>query len=58
MLNRAADENKEIVMVRALRNWLEANQLPAIIIGVLGVILLIAVVLVVGGYFVAAMVAS
>jgi hypothetical protein len=45
-------------MVRALRNWLEANQLPAIIIGVLGVILLIALVLVVGGYFIAASFAS
>ena len=35
-------------MVKALRQWLEANELPAIIAGVLGTIVLLAVVLVVG----------
>ena len=37
-------------MVKGLRRWLEANELPAIIAGVLGAIILISVLLVVGGY--------
>jgi hypothetical protein len=37
-------------MVKALRRWLEANELPAIIAGVLGAIILFSVLLVVGGY--------
>jgi hypothetical protein len=37
-------------MVKALRNWLHANELPAIIAGVLGVVVLLAVIFVVGGY--------
>lgn len=37
-------------MVKALRRWLEANELPAIIAGVLGVIFLISILLVGGGY--------
>ena len=40
-------------MARALRRWLEANELPAIIIGVLGTILLVSTALVLGGYLVA-----
>jgi len=38
-------------MVRALRNWLEASNLPTIIAGVLATLLAIAVLLVVGGYY-------
>jgi hypothetical protein len=38
-------------MVKAMRNWLETHELPAIIAGVLGVILLLAVIFVVGGYW-------
>jgi len=38
-------------MVRAMRQWLESHQLPAIIAGVLGVIVLLSALLVVGGYF-------
>jgi hypothetical protein len=38
-------------MVRALRNWLEASNLPTIIAGVLAVLVGIAMVLVVGGYY-------
>lgn len=38
-------------MVRALRNWLEASNLPTIIAGVLAALVGIAVVLVVGGYY-------
>ncbi len=38
-------------MVRALRNWLEASNLPTIIAGVLAALVGIALVLVVGGYF-------
>ena len=40
-------------MVRALRRWLEANELPAIIIGVLGAVTLLSTLLVVGGYLIA-----
>jgi hypothetical protein len=37
-------------MVRALRQWLESHGLPAIIAGVLGLIIMLSVLLVVGGY--------
>ncbi len=37
-------------MVRALRQWLEAHELPAIIAGVLGVVIAFSLLLVVGGY--------
>jgi hypothetical protein len=39
-------------MVKAIRNWLEAHELLAIIAGVLGAILLLSVILVVGGYLI------
>jgi redox-regulated HSP33 family molecular chaperone len=38
-------------MARALRQWLETHQLPAIIAAVLGVIVALSLLLVVGGYF-------
>ena len=38
-------------MARALRQWLETHELPAIIAAVLGVIITLSLVLVVGGYF-------
>jgi hypothetical protein len=41
-------------MVKAMRNWLETHELPAIIAGVLGVIVLLAVIIVVGGYLMVA----
>jgi hypothetical protein len=41
-------------MVKALRNWLEAHQLLAITAGVLGAIVLLALILVVGGYLIVA----
>ena len=37
-------------MVRALRRWLEANELVAIIIGVVGGLVVLSMVLVFGGY--------
>jgi hypothetical protein len=37
-------------MVKALRRWLEANELFAIITGVVGGLLLLSMVLVLGGY--------
>ena len=37
-------------MVKALRRWLEANQLFAIITGVAGGLVLLSMVLVLGGY--------
>ena len=39
-------------MVKALRNWLETHELPAIIAWVLGVLTLLSVILVVGGYLI------
>lgn len=39
-------------MVNALRRWLEANQLPAIIIGVLGALTALSTLIVVGGYLI------
>jgi hypothetical protein len=41
-------------MVKALRQWLESHELPAIIAGVLGVIIMLSVLLVVGGYLLVA----
>jgi hypothetical protein len=38
-------------MARALRQWLEAHELPAIIIGVLGAVLALSTLLVVGGHW-------
>ena len=37
-------------MVKALRQWLEDNELPAIIAGVVGVLVVLSLVLVLGGY--------
>jgi hypothetical protein len=37
-------------MVRALRRWLEANELVAIIIGVVGALAVLSMLLVFGGY--------
>lgn len=39
-------------MVKALRNWLETHELPAIIAGVLGVLTVLSVIIVVGGYLI------
>jgi hypothetical protein len=39
------------MMVKALRNWLDTHELPAIIAGVLGVVLLLSLIFVVGGYW-------
>jgi hypothetical protein len=38
-------------MGRALRQWLDAHQLPAIIIAVLGAVVTLATLLVLGGFF-------
>jgi hypothetical protein len=46
----ANQDRVRITMVKALRQWLEANELPAIIVGVLCAVLLLATLLVVGGY--------
>ena len=42
------------VMVRALRQWLEANQLLAIITGVVCTLVLLSMLLVFGGYMIVA----
>jgi hypothetical protein len=38
-------------MVKALRRWLEANELLAIVTGMVGALLLLSMLLVLGGYF-------
>jgi hypothetical protein len=48
---RANQDQVRIAMVRALRQWLEAHELPAIIVGVLGALLLLSTLLVVGRYW-------
>ena len=40
-------------MVKALRQWLDTHELPAIIAAVLGVVVALSVLMVVGGYLVA-----
>ena len=39
-------------MVKALRRWLQANQLPAIVVGVLGALILLSMILVLGGHLI------
>jgi hypothetical protein len=39
-------------MVRALRRWLEANELLAIVTGVVGTLALLSMLLVFGGYLI------
>ena len=41
-------------MVRALRQWLEANELLAIVTGVVGGLVVLAMLLVFGGYLIVA----
>jgi uncharacterized iron-regulated membrane protein len=48
---RANQDWVSIAMVRALRQWLETHELPAVIIGVLGALLALSTLLVVGGYW-------
>jgi len=43
-----------VTVVKALRRWLEANELPAIVVGVLGALVLLAMILVLGGYLIVA----
>ena len=39
-------------MVRALRRWLEANELFAIVTGMLGALIVLSMLLVLGGYII------
>jgi hypothetical protein len=41
-------------MVKALRRWLEANELFAIITGVIGALVILSMLLVFGGYLIVA----
>jgi hypothetical protein len=47
----ANQDQVRTAMARALRQWLETHELPAIIAAVLGVIVALSLLLVVGGYF-------
>ena len=38
-------------MVKALQRWLDTHELPAIVAGVVGVLVLLSLLLVLGGYF-------
>lgn len=40
-------------MVKALRRWLEANELFAIVTGVIGALVMLSLLLVLGGYLIA-----
>lgn len=54
-LSAAQSPNQDQVrkkMVRALRRWLEANQLFAIVTGVLGALIALSMLLVLGGYLI------
>jgi len=51
----AQKPNQErVTMVKALRRWLEANELPAIVAGVVGGLILLSMLLVLGGYLIVA----
>jgi len=39
-------------MVKALRRWLEANELSAIVTGVIGALVVLSMLLVLGGYLI------
>jgi hypothetical protein len=41
-------------MVKALRQWLQTNELPAIVVGVVGGLILLSMLLVLGGYLIVA----
>ncbi len=41
-----------IAMVKALRRWLEANELLAIVTGVVGALVVLSLLLVLGGYLI------
>jgi hypothetical protein len=41
-------------MVKALRRWLEANELFAIVTGVIGALVVLSLLLVLGGYLIVA----
>jgi hypothetical protein len=47
---KANQDRVRRAMVRALRQWLETHELPAIIVGVLSVVIALSALLVVGGY--------
>lgn len=40
-------------MGKALRQWLESHELPAIVAGVVGVLVVLSLLLVLGGYLIA-----
>jgi hypothetical protein len=42
----------KIAMVKALRRWLEANELFAIVTGVVGALVVLSLLLVLGGYLI------
>jgi hypothetical protein len=41
-------------MVKALRRWLEANELLAIVTGVVGALVVLSMIIVLGGYLIVA----
>jgi hypothetical protein len=50
-LSATLSSNRDRVrMVKSLRQWLQANELPAIIVGVLGALIALSMLLVLGGY--------
>ena len=48
---RSSNQDR-VRMVKALRRWLEANELLAIVTGVLGVLVVLSMLMVLGGYLI------
>jgi hypothetical protein len=51
---RQPPNQDRVGMVKALRQWLEDNELAAIIAGVVGALVVLSMLLVLGGYLIAA----
>ena len=49
---RQSPNQDRVRMVKALRRWLEANQLLAIVTGVVGTLIVLSMLLVLGGYLI------
>jgi hypothetical protein len=49
-VERSPNQDRVGIMVKALRRWLEANQLFAIVTGVVCALVLLSMLLVLGGY--------
>jgi hypothetical protein len=51
---QSPNQDRVGIMVKALRRWLETNELPAIVAGVVGALVMLSLLLVLGGYLIVA----